>query len=128
MLADGPAGALLLQNAEYLKSLASASEVALTDQRSDIPEDCVAAVVQGAEIFMPLDDLIDYKKELERLTREQGKLQQEIDRVTAKLSNEGFVAKAPEKLIQEEKDKQQKFAEMLAKVTERLNAVAAKLK
>lgn len=128
VLGEPRTGALLLQNAEYLKSLASASDVTLAGSRTDVPEDCVAAVVEGAEIFMPLDDLIDYKKELDRLTKEQGKLQQELDRVVAKLANEGFVAKAPEKLIAEEKDKQKKFAEMLEKVTERLNTVAAKVK
>ncbi len=127
VLAQAKTGELLVNNAEYLKALASASEVTLAASRDEIPEDCVAAVVEGAEIFMPLDDLIDYKKELDRLTKEQEKLQKEIDRVTAKLANEGFVAKAPEKLLIEEKEKQKKFTEMLEKVTERLVIVAAKV-
>lgn len=128
VLADERTGTLLADNAEYLKALASASEVQIAAVRSEIPEDCVAAVIEGAEIFMPLDDLIDYQKEMDRLSREKAKLQQEIDRVAGKLANQGFVAKAPEKLIQEEQDKQRKFTEMLDKVLQRLEVVSAKVK
>lgn len=127
VLGDAQVAELLCGNADYLRALASASEVTKVEARTDVPEDCVAAVIQGAEIFMPLDDLIDYKKELERLNKEKDKLQKEMDRVTAKLANEGFVSKAPEQLISEEKEKQQKYAQMLEKVVERIAVVSAKL-
>ncbi len=127
VLAEISTGELLLENADYLRALSSASDVIIVTDRNEIPDDSVAAVIEGAEIFMPLDDLIDYKKEMDRLSREKAKLQQEIDRVIAKLANEGFVAKAPEKLILEEQEKQKKFTEMLEKVSERLEVVTSKL-
>ena len=55
----------------------------------------MSAVVSGAEIFIPLDDIMDYEAELERLEKEKKKLEGEVKRVRGKLSNEGFVSKAP---------------------------------
>ena len=69
---------------------------------------------------MPMDELIDTEKEKERLTKEKERLQSEIDRVEKKLSNEGFVSKAPAKLIEEEKAKGVKYKEMYDKVVEAL--------
>ena len=69
---------------------------------------------------MPFAELVDITKEVERLEKEKQKLEKEIERVTKKLSNEGFVAKAPEKVIEEEKAKEIKYRAMLAQVEERL--------
>ncbi len=118
---------ILMTNAEYLVSLASASEVVALTSESEIPEDAVAVVIEGGELFLPLDDLIDFGKELERLEKEQKKLEGEVERVSKKLSNEGFVAKAPEKLIEEERGKQQKFEEMLSNLNERIQKMKAKM-
>lgn len=118
---------ILMTNAEYLVSLASASEVTAAKEESEIPEDAVAVVIEGGELFLPLDDLIDFAKELERLEKEQKKLEGEVSRVKGKLSNEGFVAKAPEKLIEEEKAKQAKFEEMLNSINERIIKMKAKV-
>jgi valyl-tRNA synthetase len=70
-----------------------------------------------------LDELIDIEKEIERLTKEQKNLEGELKRVEGKLSNEGFVAKAPAKVIEEEKAKQEKYRDMYAKVVERLESL-----
>ena len=67
------------------------------------------------------------RQEYDRLTKEKKKLEGEVKRVAGKLSNEGFLAKAPEKVINEEKEKQAKYKEMLAKVEERLAMVAKKV-
>ena len=65
---------------------------------------------------MPLGELVDKDKELERLNKEKAKLEGEIKRVEGKLNNQGFVAKAPQKVIDEEKEKGVKYKEMLEKV------------
>jgi valyl-tRNA synthetase len=104
----------------YFERLAGASEITIQADRAGIPQDAVAAVIPGFEIYIPLEDLIDIEKELERLEKEKANLQKELDRVNSKLNNEGFVAKAPAKLIEEEKAKQAKYSEMYEKVIERL--------
>lgn len=112
---------------EYFKTLASASEVEILDSKDSVPEDAVSMIVEGAEIFLPLDELVDFAKEVERLQKEKSKLEGEVKRSSGKLSNQGFVAKAPEKLINEEKAKLEKYEEMLKSVVERLEAAKAKL-
>ncbi|HZX21560.1 MAG TPA: GapR family DNA-binding domain-containing protein, partial [Clostridia bacterium] len=88
-----------------------------------IPKDAVSTVIEGAELFLPLEELIDFEKEIERLEKERSKLESEIKRVVGKLSNEGFVGKAPARLVDEEKQKQIKYEEMLALVSERLDSL-----
>lgn len=116
------------ENKSYLITLASASEVIMKDNKMNIPEDAVSTVVDGAEIFIPLDDLVDFEKELERLEKEKTKLEKELDRVNKKLSNKGFINKAPAKLVEEEKQKKDKYQEMFDKVLERLEYTKNKLK
>ena len=66
------------------------------------------------------DYLVDFAKEIERLEKEKSKLEKEVDRVVKKLANQGFVAKAPAAVIEEEKAKEEKYKAMLAQVEERL--------
>ena len=113
---------------EYFVTLASASTVEIAENENDIPEDAVGVVINGAKIFIPLDELVDFEKEKERLTKEKAKLEGEIKRVNGKLSNQGFLAKAPESLVNEEKAKKEKFEEMMKSVLERLENIEAKLK
>ena len=113
---------------EYFITLASASMVEIAETEENIPEDAVSVVINGAKIFIPLDELVDFEKEKERLTKEKAKLEGEIKRVNGKLSNQGFLAKAPESLVNEEKVKKEKFEEMMKSVLERLENIEAKLK
>jgi valyl-tRNA synthetase len=106
----------------YFEKLASASDIVFPSKDS-VPQDAVSAVIPGGEIFLPLDDLVDKEKELERLNKEREKLEKEVERVNNKLSNQGFVSKAPEKVLNEEKEKQAKYQEMLNKVVERINSL-----
>ena len=78
------------------------------------------------EVYIPLEDLIDFEKEIERLKKEQAKLAEELARVHAKLGNAGFLAKAPEKVISEEKEKQAKYTMMHQSVAERLASLLKK--
>ncbi|TYQ16502.1 UNVERIFIED_CONTAM: valyl-tRNA synthetase [Acetivibrio alkalicellulosi] len=104
----------------FFERLGFSSEVVIQSDKSGVPSDAVASVLSGVEIFIPLEDLIDIEKEVERLERELKNLQSELDRVDKKLSNEGFVSKAPQKVIDEEKAKKEKYQEMHQKVSERL--------
>ena len=100
----------------FFEKLASASETVITADKSGIDENAVLVVVDGAEIFIPLDELVDRKQELERLEAEKKKLESEIKRVEGKLSNQGFVSKAPAKVVEEERAKGEKYRGMLEKV------------
>ena len=112
----------------YIKKLANITDITFADNKADVPEDVMSAVVDGAEVFIPLDDIMDYAAELERLQKEQKRLEGEVKRVKGMLSNPNFVNKAPEKKVNEEREKQVKYEEMLAKVVERLQLVEAKVK
>ena len=111
----------------YVKSLANLSGIEFVSDKSRVPEEVMSAVIDGAEIFIPLDDLMDYEAEIARLRKEKERLEGEVRRVTGKLSNEGFVSKAPEKLVEEERQKKIKYEDMLSKVEKRLKQVESKV-
>ncbi|MBU3181486.1 valine--tRNA ligase [Clostridium psychrophilum] len=96
----------------YFQKLASASEVKFLSSKEEAPENVVTVVTKGAEVYMPLLDLVDLEKELERLNKEKDKLKKEIDRVEKKLCNEKFTSKAPVDVVDEEKAKGEKYKEM----------------
>ncbi|MBR7163448.1 MAG: valine--tRNA ligase [Clostridia bacterium] len=102
----------------FFEKLASASETAICGSDFVPPANAVSCVVEGAQLFMPLDDLVDKEKELERLTKEKERLLGEIKRVEGKLNNQGFIAKAPAQVVEEERKKESKYREMLDKVLE----------
>ena len=107
----------------YFKPLAYASEVAIQDDEAGIPEDAVSAVIAGARLFMPFAELVDISAEIERLTKEEARLQGEIKRSNGMLSNEKFISKAPEAKVNEEKEKLAKYEQMLKDVSARLAAI-----
>ncbi|MBO5370922.1 MAG: class I tRNA ligase family protein, partial [Clostridia bacterium] len=100
----------------YFEKLASASETVVTSDKSDVDDNAVNVVVEGATIYIPLDELVDRSKEIERLEKELKTLEAEIKRVEGKLGNAGFVAKAPAHVVEEEKAKGEKYAKMLSEV------------
>lgn len=102
----------------FFKKLASASDVNVSGDKSGVPENAVSVIVPGAEILLPVDELVDKTKEMERLGKEKAKLEGEIKRVEGKLSNKGFTEKAPAKVVEEERQKGEKYKEMLAAVLE----------
>ncbi len=107
----------------FFIKLAGASEVEIKSDKSGIEDNAIAVVVSTAELFMPLGDLVDKEKELERLEKEKKRLEGEIKRVEGKLSNKGFVDKAPANVVEEERQKGEKYKEMLDKVIESINSV-----
>ncbi|MGL5087367.1 MAG: valine--tRNA ligase [Clostridium sp.] len=97
----------------YMEKLASASEVSLIIDKCEVPENSVSLAFKGGELFMPLLDLVDKEKELDRLDKEKKKLEGEIERINKKLSNKGFVAKAPAEVVAGEEEKRTNYQEML---------------
>ncbi len=104
----------------FFVKLASASDVTVQSNRDGIDANAVNIVVHGAEIYLPMSELVDKEKEIARLNAEKKKLEGEIKRVEGKLNNQGFVSKAPQKVIDAEKAKGVKYREMLDKVLENL--------
>ncbi|MGI6030961.1 MAG: valine--tRNA ligase [Eubacteriales bacterium] len=103
------------KGAGFFQRLASASELEATTQPPQL-ENAVVIVVHGAKIYIPLGDLVDFAAERKRLEAEKKKLEGEIKRVEGKLSNQGFVSKAPANVIEAEKAKGEKYRSMLAEV------------
>ncbi len=95
--------------------------------KTQVPEEVMSAVIGNVEIYIPLDDLLDYRAEFDRLQKEKARLTAEVERVGDKLANEGFVSKAPEHVVAAEREKLAKYEDMLVKITERLALVEKKL-
>jgi valyl-tRNA synthetase len=104
----------------YLKTLANVEEIGFINNKSEAGDDSATSVIDGAQIYIPLSDLIDYDKEMERLTKEKEKLEGEIKRADGKLNNKAFVDKAPESVVASEKEKLEKYNDMYSKVIERI--------
>jgi len=112
----------------FFSSLAYASELVIREDKSGIDDDAVSTVIPGATIFIPFADLVDISKEIERLENEKKHLEQEIERVNKKLNNKGFVEKAPQKVVEEERQKGIKYETMYKQVNERLEALLSSKK
>ena len=107
----------------FFERLASASEISFVDQGFD-GKDCATAVTDCARMFIPLSEIIDTEKEMARLTKEKKAVQKDIDFLSSKLSNQGFLAKAPEKLINEQKEKLARAKEKMEKIEQSIAALA----
>ena len=112
---------LYRSTAVFFKKLASASAVEV-GEKFDMP-DAATAVTDSVRIFIPMDELIDKDKELARLKKEQEKVQKDLDFLSKKLSNQGFLAKAPEKLVEAEKAKLAKAQEKMDKIVQSMAAL-----
>ena len=104
----------------FFASLGYASEVLVQADKEGIDEDAVSAVTGKAVIYMPFAELVDIDKEIERLKKEEEKLTKELARVNGMLSNERFISKAPEAKIAEEREKLEKYTNMMEQVKQRL--------
>lgn len=113
---------LFEQAKDYFIAVGSTTDV-IFDKEENVPQDSIKVITEFANLYIPTDDLVDYEKELARLEKEKEKLLSEIDRVLKKLSNEGFMAKAPQKLVDEEREKQQKYEKMLEEVNISINKI-----
>ena len=120
IVAPGEVQPIFEEGKVYFEKLAGASEVLLQSDKAGIPQNAVSAVTAKAEIYMPLEDLVDLEKEMERLLKEKAHLDSELARVNGKLSNQNFVSKAPAAVVEEERRKKEKYQDMMDKVLERI--------
>lgn len=113
--------------AKYFTRLASASQIGVSDDESVFNLDgAVSVVTEDATIYIPMDELVDFGAELERLTKEKAAVQKDIDFVSNKLNNQNFVAKAPAKLVEEQKEKLAKYTEKMNMIDEAIAKIANK--
>ena len=104
----------------YFTRLAFASSLTILDPSSPNPEKSASAVTEACELFMPLGELVDVEKELKRLEKDKKSLEGEIARASGKLSNPGFLAKAPANLVEQEKTKLETNKQLLEKLAARI--------
>ncbi|MEJ8776336.1 valine--tRNA ligase [Pseudogracilibacillus sp. ICA-222130] len=111
-------------NRLFIERFCNTSELTI-DEDAIVPEQAMSAVVTGAEIFLPLEGLIDFEKEIARLEKELEKWNKEVALVEKKLSNKGFVEKAPAQVVEAEKKKQIEYEEKRRIVQDRLHELKA---
>ncbi|MNX14180.1 Valine--tRNA ligase [compost metagenome] len=110
---------IISRNENYVRRFCNTSDFSVS-MAAEAPDKAMSAIVTGAELYFPLAGLIDIGQEIARLQKEFENLTKEVERVEKKLGNEGFVAKAPAKVIEEEKAKMQDYSEKRAKVLARI--------
>ncbi len=108
------------RNREVYVNLAFTNGIEVQADKSGIGADAVSAVIPDAVIYLPLEDLVDFEKEKERLLKEKSRLEKELERSRKMLGNEKFVSRAPAAKLQEEKDKQAMYEQMMEQVLGRL--------
>ena len=104
----------------FLNKLGFANEIIIKKDKTEIPANALSVVTSLMEVYIPFEDLVDIEEEKNRLKGEKEKLEAEVQRGEKMLSNQGFLSKAPQQKIQEEKDKLEKYKNMLNSVQERL--------
>ncbi|HDL7086580.1 TPA: valine--tRNA ligase [Yersinia enterocolitica] len=122
--ANAEAQRRVLENQSFIQSLARLSSLTLLPEGDKGPVS-VTKLVEGAEVLIPMAGLIDKATELERLAKEVAKLEAEIERIEGKLSNEGFVARAPEAVVAKERERMAACAEAKQKLIEQQATIAA---
>ena len=111
------------ESEEFLLKLGFANEISFVKDESQIPQNAVSIVIDDLKIFIPFEELVDIKEEIERLEGEKKRLEAEVLRGEKMLSNPGFINKAPEKKVNEEKEKLENYKNMLKNVEERLSGL-----
>ena len=111
----------LIENSKlFLEKLGFGSEVIIQETKANIDSNAISILESNLELYIPFEDLVDLKAEKERLENEKFRLEKEVERGEKMLSNPGFINKAPESKVQEEKQKLAKYKELLSAVEERL--------
>ena len=118
-LEDAKNERILTDNKDYVKNFLHPKELTISTQIA-APKLAKTAVISGAQIFVPLADLVNIADEIKRMTKEEKDLQAEVERSTKKLNNQGFVAHAPEAVVNKEKAKKADYESQLQSVQERI--------
>ena len=112
--------AAIKAGASYIKKLAGVSEVKIIKNKAELTEKIISQVIDKAELFIPLGELVDFDKEIERIKKEIENVENEIARASGKLANKGFLDKAPKALVDAERAKYDKFIDMREKLNKQL--------
>ncbi|WP_294829855.1 valine--tRNA ligase [uncultured Lactobacillus sp.] len=118
-LEDAKNERILTDNEDYVKNFLHPKELTISTQIA-APKLAKTAVISGAQIFVPLADLVNIADEIKRMTKEEKDLQAEVERSTKKLNNQGFVAHAPEAVVNKERAKKADYESQLQSVQERI--------
>lgn len=118
-LEDAKNERILTDNEDYVKNFLHPKELTISTQIA-APKLAKTAVISGAQVFIPLADLVNVDDEIKRMEKEEKSLQTEVDRSTKKLGNQGFVAHAPEEVIAKEKAKKADYENQLESVRQRI--------
>ena len=114
---------MLKESSAMIQKLGFANEIDIQENKENIPQNAMSVLADGIEVYIPFEELVDLEAEKQRLQGEREKLLSEVARGEKMLSNPGFVNKAPESKINEEKAKLAKYKEMLEKVEERIKSI-----
>lgn len=107
----------------FFSKLAYASEICFVDAMPEHADSMVSVVTKGATVYMPMGELIDFEKERARLNKEKQKVQKDLDFLNKKLNNPGFIAKAPQAVVAQEREKVAKLEELMTKLDASLAAL-----
>ncbi|MBR3249248.1 MAG: valine--tRNA ligase [Clostridia bacterium] len=107
----------------FIKKLGFGENIKIQSNKEGISQNAVSIITEGIEVFIPFEELVDLEEEKERLLQEKEKYEAEVSRAEKMLSNPGFINKAPQAKVDEEKAKLEKYKEMLAQVEERLKSL-----
>ena len=110
---------VLKQNKAFIERFCNSEELVI-DTEVTVPNEVMSAVIKGADVYLPLEGLVDIKEEIARLEKELDKWTSEIKRAEGKLKNERFVANAPEQVVQEERDKAEEYKNRYASVEQQI--------
>ena len=115
--------AIYEQGSHFITRLAYASEVTVGTQAPESLAGMVSVVTHNANVYMPLAELVDLEKERERIAKEIAKAEENLERIEKKLSNAGFVDKAPEAVVNAEREKAEKMRTLISKLQESAEAM-----
>ena len=113
----------ILEAKEFILKLGFANEIKVQKDKTAIPENAINIIEDGIEVYIPFEDIVDIEEEKNRLQEEIKKLESEVQRGEKMLSNPGFINKAPEAKVNEEKEKLAKYKEMLENTKARLQEI-----
>ena len=111
---------LVTTNSALIQKLAGVSDIKIVSAKTDVHEKVFTQVLNGFELYIPLGELVDVEKEIEKLSAELIKAQEELSRAEGKLKNKGFIEKAPKDLVEKEKQKIEKYKEMIDRIENNL--------